>query len=637
MYCGKCGTKLDDTAKFCGKCGTKVSKQINNNNINNNTSSLDSFITNISKSSDEFLGSTKEYNTTKTIVEPPTKKKSKSSISIKRIGLKKKKSIKQKHKSKNANKPKKAVKKSKLKNLNKNKKANKNKKLNKNKRKINKKIIIPLISIIILIVIAVSFVLLKYGDNIFANNYVVSSLKKTYESVSDNYSQIEKISESFFNVNEEKNTDSSEAYFTIKSAKGGLINENILSNLNGMSIKLSDIKDNTNDSSNIKFTVYNAKQEETYVQICSTDKVVAYSIPKLYEKKIGLNLVETEETVFSDYYFKLKDMSEVALQSRSSMSRAENSISNITKQFANEIITDVDFKFKGEDEEKNRSYSAIINNKQLLEQLVTYINNFANDEDILNSVAYVLYIAQVDDSIIQGQSSFKKQVGNIVKDIKNAIETNSVNNMDLNLIINKQILKKLEFTTAINGVDLKISMDILEENNNLSLVNKIEISQTDMHIAANICTLVNKNDDNVSTKTNKVTITVGDKDSIVLENNKQYIPKDNGYFSTVVLKYNSEYDKVLYKFDLDGKVSNTGAEETLNISSMKFNIQTNFYKLFLDLNGYLKKQIDLEMSNIDLNDIVYVDKLQENEVKKIREEIYINGMEFLDLFVKYNW
>ena len=31
MYCNKCGTKLDDNAKFCNKCGNKIKKQNNQN------------------------------------------------------------------------------------------------------------------------------------------------------------------------------------------------------------------------------------------------------------------------------------------------------------------------------------------------------------------------------------------------------------------------------------------------------------------------------------------------------------------------------------------------------------------------------------------------------------------------------
>lgn len=45
MYCSKCGSKLDDGAKFCGNCGTKISnvKTSNENIINNSVDNLEGF------------------------------------------------------------------------------------------------------------------------------------------------------------------------------------------------------------------------------------------------------------------------------------------------------------------------------------------------------------------------------------------------------------------------------------------------------------------------------------------------------------------------------------------------------------------------------------------------------------------
>ena len=49
MFCGKCGAKIDDKSKFCGKCGAKVNKPDDAVNVN----SLDSFIGNIVKKTNE--------------------------------------------------------------------------------------------------------------------------------------------------------------------------------------------------------------------------------------------------------------------------------------------------------------------------------------------------------------------------------------------------------------------------------------------------------------------------------------------------------------------------------------------------------------------------------------------------------
>ena len=167
MFCGKCGTKLNEDAKFCGKCGTKVNTNVNNANINNTSvNNLNSFIGNIVKKNDcnavdkdifLQLEEDKEAN--------PIKKSKKRTVKSK---------IKSKSKNKNVKSKPKKIKKVAAKKV---------------RKKLNIKVLISTIVVALIVVAVIAlFIFNKYGDDLFANNYVKKSISNTFNKM-DKYNQ----------------------------------------------------------------------------------------------------------------------------------------------------------------------------------------------------------------------------------------------------------------------------------------------------------------------------------------------------------------------------------------------------------------------------------------------------------------
>ena len=456
MFCGNCGTKLDESSKFCGKCGAKVNKPANNINVN----SLNSFIGNIVKKTEEQSTDKDIFNQLEEENEKKPAKKVKKSSTKSKINLKPKK--------KNKPKP----------------KANKRKKTapKKARKKINIKVIISTIAIVLLVIAGVVlFISVKYGDEIFANTYVKSSISKTIKRL-DKYSEK---TESIPNLLLRKNPDDKlaerEIFLEIKDSHGGLINENILGSLKGLSIKTNEKYNTEKELFNAKLTFANNKNEEIYGEIFSSPSVATVNIPDLYSDTLGININNNDGVIVnSQYYTKLSEAIELLTEYETTYSVSKNSIKDKSKNLVTNIITNSDFKIESKDKNSNvREYNTTLDNKYVLESLKTFLNETKEDETTKKMLSYALYFIE-GKPLHLAETSLVGKIDRFIANIDNAIESNRLEDIELKLVINEdKIVNNATFNTVIDGIDVSVIIDFSNNEKSLDYNINIKLSSSE--------------------------------------------------------------------------------------------------------------------------------------------------------------
>lgn len=615
MFCGKCGTKLDDSAKFCGKCGTKVNKPANNINVNN----LNSFIGNIVKKTEEQSTDKDIFNQLEEEKDKkPTKKTKKSNVKLKF-----------KSKPKKKNKPKPKVKKS------------KKTVVKKVHKKINIKVLISITAVVLLVIAGItSFIFVKYGDDIFANKYVKGSIIKTFKQFDKYNNKADSIPNLLLRENPEDKLAEREMYLEIKNSQGGLINEDILGSLKGFSIKTNEKHNAEKGLLNVKLAFANNKKEEIYGELFSSPSVATISIPDLYSDTLGINLNENEdEIVNSQYYTKTSEAVELLSEYETSYAQFKSSIKDKSKNLITNIITNSEFKIENKDEEENiRIYNTTLDNKYVLESLKTYLTETKEDENIKKMLSYALYFIEGTPMHLT-ESSLMGKIDRFIANIDSAIESNRVEDIELKLVINDdKIINDVIFKTVIDGIIVSANINISNNESSFDYKINLQLANGDnSYIGLDLASSIKEDKDKVINRQNNIIFSTSFNDKITLSYNEDYNENDYKYNNKIDFTVDSAFENLSVGYNLNGKYQIEKDLEKLEIDSVKLNINTELYKFNFDFNGYVKQINSNLIEEINLDNVIFIDNMSEKEIDNIKSEIYKNGAEFLDLFGKGKW
>ncbi len=615
MFCGKCGTKLDDSAKFCGKCGTKVNKPTNDINVNN----LNSFIGNIVKKTEEQSTDKDIFNQLEEENEKkPAKKTKKSNVKLK-FNSKPKKKSKPKPKAKKSNK----------------------KVIKKVHKKINTKVLVSIAAIVLLVIAGIaSFIFVKYGDDIFANQYVKGSITKTFKQFDKYNNKANSIPNLLLRENPEDKLAEREIYLEIKNSQGGLINEDILSSLKGFSIKTNEKHNTEKGLLNAKLAFANNKKEEIYGELFSSPSVATLSIPDLYSNTLGINLNDNDdEIVNSQYYTKVSEVVELLSEYESSYAQCKSSIKDKSKNLVNSIIANSEFKIESKNEESNvRVYNTTLDNKYVLESLKTYLTEIKEDENIKKLLSYALYFIE-GTPLHLTESSLIGKIDRFIANIDNAIESNRLDDIELKLVINDdKVINNVTFKTVIDGIIVSTNINLTNNESSFDYKINLQLANGDSsYLGLEIESLITEDKDNVINRQSNIIFSTSFNDKITLSYNEDYNDNDYKYNNKIDFIVDSAFENLSVGYNLNGKYQIEKDLEKLDIDNMKLNINTELYKFNFDFNGYVKQQNSNLLEEINLNNVVFIDNMSEKEMDNIKSEIYKNVVEFLDLFGKGKW
>ncbi len=613
MFCGKCGTKLDNSAKFCGKCGTKVNKPNNNPSVNN----LNSFIGNIVKKGEEQSTDKDIFNQLEEENENKSSKKEKSNTKFK---------MNSKPKKKNKPKPRPKVK---------NKKTVQKKK----HKKLNMKVLISIMVIALVVIAGIgSFILINYGDDLFANNFVKNSISKTFKEFGKYSKKADLIPNLLLRENSENKLTEREMYLEIKESQGGLINENILSSLKGLSVKTNEKYNTEKNLFNTKLTFANSKKEEMYGEIFSSPSVATVSIPDLYSDTLGINLNDNDDTIVnSQYYTKLSEVVELLSEYETTYAECMNAINDKSKNLVTNIFTNCEYELDSKDKESNiRVYNTTLDNKYMLESLKTFMNDAKEDEHIRKLSSYALYFIE-GKPLHLTESALTGKIDRFIANIDNAIEFNRVEDVELKLVINEdKIINNIIFNTVIDGIGISVNIDLENGEKSFDYNINMKLSNDTSYIIFSIKSLTKEVDDNIKQQNTLIFSTSLD-DKITLSFNEDYNVKDYNYSNNIDFIVDSVFENLSVGYNLNGKYQIEKDLEKLNIDSLKLNVKTELYRFNFDFNGYVQQQNSNLTEEVNLDNVVFIDNMSEEEIDKIKLEIYKNGIEFLDLFGKGKW
>lgn len=614
MFCGKCGTKLNEDAKFCGKCGTKVNKTANNTNVNN----LNSFIGNIVKKNDNEAVDKDIFEQLEEETEKKPVKK------VKKLSLKSVKKPKSKKKTKSKPKPKKVKKVA----------------AKKERKKINLKVLIAIVAAVLLAIVGItSFIFFKFGDDLFANNYVLKSISKTFRQVDKYNEKTSSIPNLLLREDRENQLTEREMYLEIKESQGGLINENILGSLKGLSIKTNEKTNTEKELFNAKLTLANNKKDEIYGEVFKSPSVATINIPDLYADTLGVNLNDTDDRIFnSQYYTKLTEVIEFLTNYETSYGSSKQFLIDRTESLVTSIVENSKFEIESKDKETNyRVYNTILDNKFVLESLKTYLTEIKDNEQTKELLSYVVYLFE-GNSLSTAEASLSSKINRLITSIDSSIESTSIKDIDLRLIVNgDKIIENVVFNTVIDGIDVTLNMDLKNNDESLLYNINIKLAKTDSYLSLDLSSMLEEIEDDKINRQNTITFGTSYDDEIKLSYNETYDFKSLDYKNKIDFVVDSAFENLSVGLDLDGKYKIEKDFEKLDINSFKLNIFTELYRFKFNFNGYVQQQNTNLIEESNLEDVIFIDNMTDKEIDNIKSEIYKNGIEFLDLFGKGKW
>lgn len=628
MFCGKCGAKVDDKSKFCGKCGTKVNTPDNAVNVN----SLDSFIGNIVKKTNE------QSMDSDVFIQIEKEAKKEVNKATKKSSTKYKKSPKPKKKSKPKAKPKPKQKPKSEPRPKSTKKVQKN-----TSKKINIKILIPAILLPLLIVSGI-FIFNFFKNNslipeLTPNEYVAIAASKTAKQMEKYTEKTSLMPDLSLNKNSENSFPEREIYLKVKNSKGGLINEDILGSLKGLSIKTNEKYNTEEELFNAKLTFANNKKEEIYGEVFSSPDLATVKIPDLYSDTLGVHFNDNKDTTInSQYNAKISQLLELLTEYESSYNQYKNSIKDKSGIFISDIIKNAEFTMESENEESGeREYSTILDNKYLLESLKTFLTQVKEEEFNKKVQLYLSYFIK-GDSLELAQYMLIGNTDKFIASIDNAIQSDIVEDIEIKLIINKeQIISSVSFNTDIDGIKLSAKIDIEDKENSFDQKINIKLLNADKYLNLDIISSTKELSEDEINRRNTLSFTTFLDDKVTVDFNEVYNTKTNNYNNKIDFDIDSLFEDFSADYNLKGKYKAENGLERLDIDSLTLDIKTALYKFNFEFDGHIQLHNSSSIEEINLNNVIFIDNMSNQEIEDIKTKIYKNWTEFLDLFRERKW
>lgn len=663
MFCSKCGSKIDKKSNFCGKCGTKINKVNTIQSIQEEKSEISPDVNNL----DSFIGNIVKRTNEQSIDSDIFTKIDKGEVNVKNVP---KKSVK--------------VKKSKVKVKSKPKKVNKPLKRSGNK-KIGSKILIPAILIPLSTVIAVFVFMFFNGKKESANRDVAKAFKTTLVQIEKHADKIKMLPNFSRYKNLENKNFEVERYLKIKNAKGGLLNEDVLGNLKGISVKINEKHHIEKDLFNIKLSLANRKNEEISGEVFSSPELSSLKMPNIYGESLGMHFKQAqlkEEgedqsiSIDSKYYNEISQMIELLKNGSSYYDNYMDSLKEKSGTLINNIIKNAEFILENEDEiTKEREYSAKLENKIMLETLKEFLIKIEEDEfnkklqsffsyfikdESLKLAEYITIgspdrlIAAIDAAIeaeeLKKDEDNKEikvengdiQSGDIAEDRDENLDRDETRELlketQIKLITNEnQTVRSLSFNISIEKIIFLIKIDIEDNEDLLNQKINIKMNNADTYLVLDIESSTNSSSDYEINRTNMLKLSTFLGDNITIDFNESYNSKTNDYNNKINFGVDSSFEDFFMDYNLKGKYKNEDSLQKLDINSLKINVDTGLYKYDIEFDGYIQKHNSNSMEIVNFDNITFIDNMSNKEIEDIKLEIKGNWEKLLQLFREKKW
>ena len=642
MFCSKCGYKIDENHKFCGKCGAKIEKEASTTS-STNASNLDSFIGNISKTTDKQSVDSDIFSKVEEVQNDDKdvkNKKKKKSLFQKKTNSNKKANTKKKAK---IVRPKQKVKAKKKPNITKNKSG----------KKLNLKILLPAIIIPIIILIGVLVFIFFINKSSNPTNSIAKAIKTTYERIDEYSRKVEQMPDFSINKSEILSSKSDvgiiekEQYLKIKDSSGGLLNENVLGSIKGMSVKYSEKQDVKSDLFDAKLSLANEKDEEIFAKISSSPELVTLSLPSLYHNNLGMHFKQDESenalTITTAYYDKVLQLLDLLKNSESSFNIFKESLKDKLYALVNDIIKNSEITVISEEESIDMEYSIKIDDNSLLEAIKAFLNQVKEDD--FYKKLQILYSEVMEEEALD-INSIDMLIASIDKTIKASTASQEdgdnnteveVHKTEIRLVIDEnQIIRNVGFDILIDGVNVDIKTYIDDLENKLSLKANIKMSKSNSSLTLDMLSSIEKLNDDMIRRVNNIDLTTFEDEKIILDSNTNYNLKTKAYENKIDVAISDNASEFIFNYDLSGNYKEESDTKKLDINSLKINFNDGLYHFDFEFIGHILKRSTDTIYTIN-SDAIFIDNMSDEEINEIKEEINKNWEEFLDRFRTKKW
>ncbi len=715
MLCKKCGSDIKENINFCGKCGTKIDKEESpsaNVEKSSNSNNIDGFIGDKSNKTDKQsvdsdvftkIDKTNNKYAYESKIDDNNKNygKKKGSLFNKLLTVFNKPKASKKVKSSSKSKQKKNIKvkqkpKVKTKSVNKQKK----KTTSTGKKGFNKILILLIILAPIIIVAAVFLFFLLRGKPLNPSNDVAKAFKATFDQIAKYEEKAKELPDFSINKTEASSDDKNkeakifekEQYLKIKNAKGGLINEDILGSLKGLSFKINEKQDIENDLFSDKLTLSNEKNEEIFAEISSSKESVVLKLPNLYNSNLAMHFINEDKTegdktkgedggkedstttqavTSNPYYNDVKQLLDILKNGESSFISLKNTVKDKSFILINDIVKNAKFTLLSENEQSfEKEYSTNIDNIALLESLKAFITEIKEDDfnnklqllfsNLLNGDSLKLaefltvgspdmLITSIDNTIkilspeenteeVQEKKGAGISLGEIVGDT--AKQMANWTEKDVEQVAQIDIPKETEIRLLVNqnGTISDVSFSIVIDGTLISV--NINIEELENKLSLNTSLKISKGDSNISI----------DLVSINEQSSSDEIKRGNTISITSLLDDKIVLDSYdiynlksnVYKSKYDFSIIEGSEEFIFNLDlSAKYKEENESSRLDIDS---LKVNINDGLYNFDLEFVGHIIKNMTSSIELMNSSsaIFIDNMtkEETDIIIKEinnNW
>jgi len=682
MYCRKCGAEIPDNAKFCTKCGTEIEvnknntsqkkKKSSNINIGSEFDFLDDDISLdmenqtdlqikkrksfFAKLIEKFANKSKEKKSKKPTNKSKKKAKSKKKPTkktkkkpVKKAG---KKPVKKVVKKKVTKKPKKA-KKSKVKKIAKEKKGFRlpflKKKNNEEigneipRKKGGKlKLIIILILIIVIIGAATVFAYMKFGDTFFADVNAKKVLLKSSENYFINYSDKYNFPNDY--LSDDEGYIHRKYNFNIDDAHGGLINEDVLSTLEGISIEMDSTRTFVGNDAYQIISIKNKNKDELRFELENNENNFKVNLGELYNKSLIVSHQVEEGKIFSSAHDEVIAKRDLWFYTVKAFDDVKYSFNTPFVELLKSCVDELTFEISEKNEEgKPISYEAKLNAIALSDKLKIFLSELDNDADVKTIMNDIRYFASQNKALKKTELASSNMIQDYITNIDTALTSESIADINVKINLNNEgVVREVKLNTVVSNLDTSLIIDMNEEGVNQKLNMSLIFSKDDSEIKLDYIrksTIKGEEKSEIFEKEEEYVLSTKYKDSTTkfeLKGNQNYKPNTGEYEKIYNFNSGEFFDRLKFMYKENGKFEYEEYKKKFN-KNIEINYDTIFYDYNIKLTGNMMKDkvdsIGNMKSKIDEN----LDYISNEDYESIKKEINNNIDIFLIKFSTGEW
>lgn len=673
MYCRKCGSEIPDNAKFCTKCGAKIENNRANAVKNTNTLDIDldsefDFMTDdidmsvndnetIEKKKQSIFVKVKEILAKKSEEKKDKKTKTKSKTkkkkpakkatkkSKKKISKKSSKKVVKKKVAKKSKKEKKP-KKLKAKNIDKKKKTFRlpfmKKKSNDEldvelpKKKSSKiKLIIIILAVLVLLASAAIFAYMRFGDDFFADVNAKKALLRSSEEFFTKYD------DKYIFPNDYLSDDDGFIHrkykFKINDAYGGLINEDVLSTLEGISIEMDSTRALIGNDAYQIISVKNKKNDELRFELENNESNFKVKLADFYKNSLVVSHQLEEGKVFSSAHDEIIAKRDLWFYSVKAFDDVKYSFNSPFVDFINTSIESITFNIKDKNEEgKVLSYSAILDDAVLLDTLKVFLSELDSDADVKTIMNDIRYFAAQNKALKKTSLSSANIIQDYIASIDSAISSEAVS--DIEIVLNMAgdgNIENIELNTRVSNLDTSLLIYMNDEESKQGLRMNLIFSRDDSEIKIEYnrdSSIIGQEETHTYEKNDNYILSTKYKDIVTkfeLVGEQTYEPKTGIYEK--IYKFNSGdfFDRLRLTYKENGKYEFEETKKKFE-KDIEIDYDTIFYDYNIKFVGSIIKNKVESIGSMNISDEENLDYISNEDYDIVKKEI----SDSIDIFLK---